>query len=466
MAYQILLIIPPKKVFSVIYPLGLGYLAATLKKEHYSVQIANYSLGNYSLSQALSEIIALKPNFIGLTLYSFAYNSVKIMISEIKKKLPETKIAVGGPHASALPLETLKDLKADFSIVGEGEEILPKLIHCLEHNTPLTSLSGIAYWQEGRPIYQSGTNIVKDLDSLPLPDWESMPPFMYHDTAGAIFSKKFLTAPILTSRGCPHHCTFCASYLLHGRKYRKRSPERVVAEIAFLAKTYGVKEFLIFDDTFGEDKQHAQAICEQILKKKLKISWRTPVGVRLDTIDTELLAIFKSSGCYQLGFGIESLSPQILSATKKPLYKKTITKQIELAKKQGIETMGYFILGLPEDTVQSIEETIQFAVDSPLDYLSFTHAVPLPGTPSFEKFYLHTESKFIDWDRFHFYTSKPFKLSTIPPKKLRKLYLKAYLSAYTKPKRALKILKGFTQSQKFSLLKTIKFMYSIMRNLW
>lgn len=465
MTSPVVFVIPPKKNLSVAYPLGLAYIASILKKNHYGVRIFDFSQKFYSTQKCIKEIVKVKPDFIGLSIHSFNYNVSKEIIFDIKKLLPQTKIIIGGPHISALPKFSLYDLGADFAIVGEGEFVTLELIKRINANYHcFNDIKGLAFWRENIPILNPGCNMVDNLDDLPFPAWEIAPPNTWKDIAGHLYYKKFPVAPLITSRGCPYNCYFCASHVIHGSKFRKRTAQNVVDEIQFLVRTYGAKEITIFDDTFTEEKQHAIEICEAIIRRKLNIIWRTAVGLRLDTLDEEILDIFKRSGCYQLGFGIESFSQNILNRIKKPIVKPKILEKIKIIKKFNIETFGYFILGLPEDTEESIKETIEIARNSDLDYLSFTHAIPFPGSELFKKRYNESDLKSIHWDNFYVYTHNPFDISKIAPGKLKHLFFYAYISSYTKFRRFKKILKNVLKFNPVVLKKLIRFICYVFKN--
>ena len=303
MHFQIVLIFPPISIFPAMYPVGLGYIAAILKQNNYPVRILDYSKVASSLDYSIREIVNIRPDFIGITVYTFAHNIVKRMISEIRRLLPKAKIIIGGPQASALPKFSLEDMKADFAVVGEGERVMLEIVKRVESNyNYFDDIKGLAFWRDGNPVFNPGCNLIEDLDNLPFPSWELMPPNKYNYAAVDVMPKRFPAAPISTSRGCPYECTFCGSHPIHGRGFRKRSAQNVADEIEFLVSNYGVREINLLDEAFSEDRMHAISICEEMIKRKLDIVWRPLAGLRLDTLDDELLEIFKASGCYQLGF--------------------------------------------------------------------------------------------------------------------------------------------------------------------
>jgi radical SAM superfamily enzyme YgiQ (UPF0313 family) len=372
---------------------------------------------------------------------------------------------VGGAHVSALPKESLEDLLCDFIIVGEAERVFVEVIKRMgagQHS--FMDMKGFAFWDGGKAVFNPGVNIIEDLDSLPFPIRGPFSNRKNDDVGGDIFSLRSPVATLLTSRGCPHHCTFCATHLVHGRNFRKRSVTNVVDEIEFLVKERGIQEINIVDDTFSEDRTHAAGICEEIIRRKLDIVWRTAVGLRVDTLDRDLLAVFKASGCYKLALGIESFSPDILKDIKKPVTRSQIEEKIALIKSFQIDVIGYFILGLPKDTEESVWETIRFARDSDLDFPYFSHAIPFPGTEIFKQRYKDEDVGRMDWNHFNTFTSYSFNLSEIPPKRLKMLYFLGYFLCYFKIKRIKAALRSLIFYKKKKFFKIFSFLYKIIRN--
>lgn len=458
----VLLVAPPFKALSKVYPLGLGYLGAVLEENNYAVKIINYQeKGSFNIDVAIDEILEINPAFLGFTVNSVSYIATKKMIAKIKERGPKIRILVGGPHVSTLPKESLEHLLCDFVVVGEGEEIILEIIRRVESGiNSFNDLKGLAFWDDKSPVLNPGINIIQDLDVLPFPIRTPL----CSDMGGDMFALKSPVASILTSRGCPHKCTFCASHFVHGRNFRKRSAKNVVDEIELLVNKHGVKEINIVDDSFSEDRQHAVSICEEIVKRKLNICWRTVVGLRADTLDRDLVGAFKASGCYKIGLGIESFSTDTLECIKKPLVKERLKERIALVKDFQIETVGYFILGLPGDTENSVLETIRFAADSDLDYPYFSRAVPLPGTDIFKRQYPNLDVVKINWDNFDFNAKYEFRLSQVLPERLKRYYVLAYFFSYLKFRRIRRVLKDIIRSKRTGFFKAMRFILQLLRN--
>jgi radical SAM superfamily enzyme YgiQ (UPF0313 family) len=457
---------PPKENLSVGYPLGLAYIASVLREKGIPVEIRDFCRRERSLSRAVQDLAALNPGFLGFSVYTHEYKAVRRMIGQIRRVLPSVKIIAGGPHVSALPEFSLADLGADFAVVGEGEFITPEIIARVQSGErDFTDLKGLAYWNDGRVVLNPGCNIITDLDSLPSPAWDLLPPSEYTDAHGQIFSKKNAVASIVTSRGCPHACTFCSSYLVYGRSFRTRSATRVADEIEFLKRAYSIDEINLYDATFSEDRAHARRICMELIARKLDISWRPCVGVRLDTLDSELIRLFRESGCYELSFGLETHSRSVLQTVKKPLQADRLGDMVRLIRENGISMLGFFIIGLPGETEDSIRQAIRFAGNSDIDYILFTHAVPLPGAEMSREFYRTVDLKEVNWDDFYFYTGNPYPLAGIPAARLNTLYFFAYVFCYSRWKRVRNILKDIAYHRKPRVRKILLFTAQIIRNL-
>ncbi len=433
------LVLPPMKFFNTVFPMGLGYLAAVLKLNNYKVKVLDFSKKKYSPLDAAKEVVKVNPQFVGFTSHTFTYNVVKEMIREIKKSNPRIKIIVGGPHASALPRESLEDLKADIVVIGEGEEVCLEIIRRLDEKSDnFKDILGIAYWDKGAAVLNAGCNIIEDLDKLPFPEWEGAALRKYSQTGGDMLFRDTPFAPVLTSRGCPYKCIFCSEYVVHGRNFRKRSPQLVGDEMEFLVKNYGIKEFGFFDVSFAEEKQHAMEVCNEIIKRNLNISWGTVCDLRLDSIDEDLLRIFKRSGCYKLGFGIETSSVDMTRKIRKPITQTEVIDKIKLVNKYGIQTIGQFMLGLPGETKKTIMDTIRFSRGSDLDFVSFARLVPFPGSDIFNRQYANAKPG--KWDDYYLLSNRQFGTSGISGKQLKWFLLIAYVFPYFKLKRIKNIL--------------------------
>lgn len=320
-------------------------------------------------------------DLVGITVRTAIYNETKRLIRVIRSET-DAPIVLGGPHPSAQPQRCIIDSDADYVVFGEGEITMLELVNL---EKPTCKIKGLIYREGSSVKVNESRPLIEDLDKIPFPAWHLMPPNRYPIVPLLASAEKLPIAPVITSRGCPYSCIFCAAKAIWGHKWRHRSAKNVVDEIELLIRRYGAKEIHISDDNFTLDKKHAMNVCNEILHRGLDVSWSCPNGVRIDRLDGELLQTMRKAGCHLLCFGIESGSPKTLRRIKKgiddiDLFYKVVRK----ARKVGIMTMGSFIIGLPEDTPETIRKTINFAKKLDLDRAWFNILIPLPGSEIWE----------------------------------------------------------------------------------
>ncbi len=380
---KIVLVRPNYKSHIITPPLGIGYLASSLKKHSINVKIIDGLREGTGHDALLQKIVSEKPDAVGITCLTSFYNEVIELSKALKEK--GYKVIIGGVHPTFLPLETITDSKADYVVCGEGEIALVKLAknkfvnkQSFSSNKNIPGVYSKKDLESGKPIIKA--EAAKILDDLPFPDWKQLDPNTYPKAPHGAFVKNFPIGVIMTTRGCPYLCTFCASRKFYDVKIRYRTPENVIEEIKYLIKNFGIKEVHFEDDNLTLKRDHVEKICNLILENNLKISWACPNGIRADKVDEDLIKLMKKSGCYFFAFGIESASPKILKNIKKLETISVIKKSIEIASKVGIECQGFFIFGLPGETMKTIDESIEFAKSSKLSRAHFMILDVLPGS--------------------------------------------------------------------------------------
>lgn len=214
---------------------------------------------------------------------------------------------------------------------------------------------------------------------------KGMDPRRYRKAPHGGLIKRFPVAPVVSTRGCPFECSFCASPTLWEKRIRFRSPEKIVEEIELLVGRFGVREIHFEDDNLTLRRSHVEKICGLILEKGLDISWAAPNGVRADSLDRDLLELMKKSGCYFLSFGLESGNQSILDRAAKDVSLDTMERVIRETREAGIMTQGFFSFGLPGETEATINETIEFAKSSGLDRAQCLLLDILPGSRLWEE---------------------------------------------------------------------------------
>ena len=338
------------------------------------------------------------PDIVGITMPTAKYDVSIELIKFIKKKNKNLKIAVGGPHPSILPEDTLKIEGVDFVIRGEGEETLLELVNLLEKNKSLSQIKGLSYKNNSKIIHNSCRPYIKNLDELPFPNWN----LVY--SSDKISAKSFFNS-IISSRGCPYQCIFCASKKIWGLNVRYRSPENIFEEIKERKGRYEVNLFHFNDDSFTTKKENVMKLCDMILKNNLKIEWTCDTRVNL--VDYDLLKKMKQAGCTQINLGIECGNEKMLRYIKKGITIKQVIEAFKIANKVGISTLAYFMMGFPDETKEDIYDTIALMKKIRPSHPCWSIATPYPGTELYE--ICQKEGlikKGINWSTFHHHSKK------------------------------------------------------------
>lgn len=450
---KVLLATPINRTYVLMPSLGLGYLASVLRETGHDVEILHCMNEKMDFEKFEEFLRTNKFDIIGFQTYTYDLNPVKRHF-EIIKELDQNIVTVcGGPHPSGDPKGTLEILKdADFAFTGEAEIGLPKLLDVLsiaEMNLSrikkgeLGEIPGLV-WRDNKSVFVNNQEFIEDLDTLSFPAWDLMNPNEYPEAPHGAFVKSFPYAPMMVSRGCPFQCTFCAGKTVTGSKVRFRSIENVVQEIEFLLEKYGVREFLIEDENFTLHKKLVKEFCSTILKKKIKINWSCPSGVRLDTLDKDTLKLMEKSGCHSLAIGIEFGTQKMLDLTKKHLTLDKIKTQVSLFKGVNIKTTGFFLMGYPGETRKDIEETIKLALKLDLDRAQFNCFMPLVGSEIYYRLKEEGGMEELDTDSF-FVHDVAYVPEGMTKKELKNLQRWGYLRFYMRPRlmyRLLKEIKG------------------------
>ena len=407
-------------------PLGLAYLAAVLEGDGHSVKIIDAQALGIRLPQIKHEIKKYQPDIVGVTSTTPTIREALTTIETVKEACPDAITVMGGPHVTFLPAETLRGCpQLDVVCVGEGERTMLELARAIERKADLNSVKGIAYRSGDHIVETPPRPLVDDLDSLPFPARRLLPMNKY-----AILGKTSIIGHIMTSRGCPFNCTFCASSLLFGKRFRGRSPKHVVDEIEQIVSEYNPASIEFSDDEFTLDRRRVEGICDEIRRRGLDILWAC--SSRVDTVSRELLRKMKAAGCFLIYYGVESGCQRILNLMRKGIRIGQVIDAIRWTKEVGIETLASYILGFPGETKEDIKKTITFAKRLSTDYAQFSLATPYPGT----ELYHSAEEKGLllieDWSQYT--AGKPITLNNECSKEdLRRLLRKAYGSFYLSP---------------------------------
>jgi radical SAM superfamily enzyme YgiQ (UPF0313 family) len=414
-------------------PLGLAYIAAILEKE-FDVKIFDCVAMRWNLDKYGEELKNFSPDIIGITAMTPILSSAAAVAKTTKQILPNAKIVLGGPHITLLAEETMKEIsEIDFGVMGEGEYVMQNLAFALRDGKAL-DFKGIIYRKEGKLVNNGRSDLIQDLDALPFPARHLLPIDRYTKIMGE--PKKFVT--MMTARGCPYNCIFCAKAMF-GRIYRERSVKNVIEEIDQLKKEYGIKEIVFYDDSFTLNKNRIMKLCDEMIKLDYNIKWKCETRVNL--VDEKLLKKMKEAGCYVIAYGIESGVQKNLDFLAKGVKLEDIQKGVKMTKDAGIEVEAYLIIGIPGETKEEVEETIRFAKELDVDYVQFSILTPLPDTELYKYAKEHGLIREVNWSKFSYFGDKAnvtMKLENFTPEELQALKNRAMKEFYMRPRYVLK----------------------------
>ncbi len=420
-----------QKVFRT--PTNLAILAAYVRPHGYEAAIVDFDIHGGTVPEMAAKIMAHKPDVIGFTCLTPRYPASLKIAAECKKMSPETTVVFGGPHVSGDPEGIIREQCVDYAILGEGEAAFLELLNALKLKTPVADIRNLVFRTESGFKVNQIRPFIEDLNSLPLPAWDLLEMDLYRDPA----SFHGPHAGLILGRGCPYDCIFCASKVIWGRRTRLRSSESILAEITELVGKFGIREFMFYDDTFTIDRRRTMEICGKLLEKDLGI--RYYIQSRADTIDYELALMLKKTGCFAVAIGVESGDEGMLKKIGKGETKDQIRQAVSVLKKAGLPCLTSYIIGLPGDTHESIQATIDFARELDTEQAKFMIATPYPGTRLYE---MALEAGLLkgqtaeDFYDYTYYQSVAANLSKVEDKDLLRYQQKAY-DDYDKQKRSL-----------------------------
>ncbi len=413
-------------------PMGLALIAAVLERAGYQVTMLDAN----ALRLQPETIVPLinDADVVGLTAMTPTIGVAISIARHLKRANPDLIIVLGGTHATLLPEETLATApEIDIIVRGEGEETIVKLLRALENKQSLDDVPGISYRQNGKVDSTPAGLTTIDLDSLPflayhLLPWQKYKPHPPHGRALPF-------AAIITSRGCPYKCSYCSKPIF-GNKFRGQSPERVVEEVAYYKERFGIKELAFYDDVFTLNKKRAHAIADGIMKRGLKILWTCETRVNL--VDRELLRHIKQAGGYSIAYGIESGSQEILNTLDKDISLEQVEEVVRLSQEAGLQTIGYFMIGSPGETPETIRQTIQFAKRLNLDFAQFAVTTPFPGTKLYNLYLDGRKGDDIPWESLVYAgsdreTTPVFESSLLSRDNIQDWTRRAYREFYLRP---------------------------------
>lgn len=421
-------------------PLALAYVASFLRENGFNITLIDCIADEIHLETLIKKLRENKPDLVVSVSATPTFQSDIHVVSEIKKQLPDSLTCLFGTHPTVFPKETLQNEGIDFVVMGEAEYTVLELANALSKvkETKLHNIDGLAWKDNKKIVINKKRELIADLDSLPFPARDLLPMYKY---TGFLTRRKPYTL-VLSSRGCTASCLFCSSQIMLERKWRGRSPENVISELELLVNDFGIKEVFFNDDCFTMDKNRVKEICGLMKKKGLDLAWGCET--RVDRVDEETLKTMKDAGCYKIVFGLESGNKKVLEKLKKNANLDQVKQAVKWTKKAGIYANGTFIIGVPWETKETVQETIDFAIELDLDHATFFMATPMPGTEFYdvvvkEKLFRNKPN----WNNFQMFSNSVVKSHFLSNEEIIKFRSKAYKQFYLRPtyiiKRLLKI---------------------------
>ncbi|MGH9341015.1 MAG: B12-binding domain-containing radical SAM protein [Acidobacteriota bacterium] len=439
MALSVLLVLPIREGnnYQISPDLGILYLGTVLQNHGFDVTLLDCPKEHFTFTDFKRFIQEKHFDAVGFRCYSRDHNYVNHHLNIVRQVNPQALTLVGGPHPSALGEFVLSSMpNLNFAWKAEAEEGFPQLLSLFEEygqaipEQQLQTIPGLVWKSKAEDrIITNAPSFGLDLDSYGIPAWELLRPETY---PGFIWDDYY---PILTTRGCPYPCTYCNTPGLSGKKLRHRTVDHVLEELRLLKSRYNIERFCIIDDEFTLSKKYAKSFCQGLIDSGLNLKWDCPVGVRLDSLNPELLEIMEAAGCEALAVGIESGNDRIQELIQKRVTVDRIREKAEMIGHcSRIKVTGYFMIGFLDETEEEIWDTIKLACSLPLVRANFNIVIPIPGTAIFDEAVQQDKLKVqnINWDDC---TSDQiaFQRNHVSGKRLIKLQRQAYLRFYGRP---------------------------------
>lgn len=359
-------------------PLGLTYLAAVLEKAGHDVELLDALMLGIQFPKLKRILEETKPELVGVSSFTPTRYECFRTADRIKETLgPEVKVVLGGPHASAVPEDTLEKVRSvDYVVRGEGEISLLELVEAIEQKKDPSEVPGISGRKNGSLFHAPDRPVVKKIDDLPMPARHLIPMKRYGTRMPSTMSR---CTTILTSRGCPGRCIFCTRDWF-SRSSRYHSPERILQEVEEVIGRYGIRNIIFQDDTFTSNRKRIFALCEEIHRRNLKFKWLATT--RVDTLSPELLREMKAAGCEILTVGAESMIPETLKWLKKGFTPEQVRQGIKWARAEGLIVRCTYLIGIGNETEEDVIRSVSEARELEVDKLKANVGLSIyPGTP-------------------------------------------------------------------------------------
>jgi radical SAM superfamily enzyme YgiQ (UPF0313 family) len=421
-------------------PLGLMYVASYVRATRRDdVRIFDIRFYQEPLKEIYRILQEFEPDIVGISALTLEAPAM-YQIAHFVKTAVDVPVVVGGPHATSVPEEVLKNQDIDIVVTGEGELTFKDLLDKLSKDQGIEHIHGIGYRKGNEIVLNHQRDYIEHLDMMPFPAWDLVELKKYADNASmsTIGFRPYMV--VLTSRGCPFHCTYCHNIM--GKKFRARSVDNVLEEMRVLIEEYHINDFEIIDDISNFDKERFKKIMRGIIENGWKVTLSFPNGVRTDLLDEEAVRLMRQAGTAEISIAVETVSLRLQRMVKKNLNLEKVRYIIDICIEEGMFVRGFFMLGFPTETEEELKATIDFACKSKIHVALFFLVNPFGGTELSKQVEgmgkMPSNVKPEDFD----YHAMPFNASDIPDNRLHRLYMMAWIRFYFNPLRIISIFKS------------------------
>lgn len=443
----------------------IAYIMAMMDQNRFSIRLIDNYIQPFTPETLLETVLASEPNVLLLTSEGATIRVARRLLEEVRKRKPELPTVAFGRQLMYLPEILLgPDQAVDALILDEPELTALELIERMSARSDWRDVKGISYWGENGTIQHTAPReMIQDMDSLPFMNHELFDNPRYRQVSQAVrIFGKVRWGFLLSTRGCPYPCTFCAPSIRrsYGQKFRARSPKLIVDEMEYLKNRFGINAIVFGDDVFTLDMRHTEEFCDELIRRRLGVKW--VIATRADRVTLPLLKKMKKAGCDSIALGIESGNSRVLAHVKKAETKERMTQAV-----RDIQSLGFilnltFIIGHPTETVEEMRDTFLFARELNATYTQFHYFTPYPGTPTYREYGL----TYKDFDDGSHFNEVKRNFSKIPDEELKKALKDFYKDYYFSPRYAMNYLRYrlpymvFNLSQELSLIKdSVKYMF-------
>jgi anaerobic magnesium-protoporphyrin IX monomethyl ester cyclase len=443
---KVFFIVPPEKFYIESYvtrkldkgrefrqKLGILYVAGTLREQSsFEVDVIDSLADGLDSSDIRRIVKEEKPDIVGFSVLTFNLLDCLDVAKIIRDVSPNTKICFGGFHPTIYPQETLDFPEVDYIVFGEGEATFKELVEAIDKGgnieTRLSSIDGIGWKNSfGAGCLNKARKAAPKLDEITMPAHDLIDLEKYT----VVLANDSKVASMQTSRGCPSKCTFCDIRLT---RFRFRSAENVLEEIEYL-KSRGINEFFLVDDQFTSNKERVLKLCQLLIDKNIDIKFK--ISSRIDRVDIEMLSLLKQAGCYRIHYGIESGSQRLLDYMEKEITLDQIRETVKSTKEVGIEIFAYMMIGIPTETIEDINKSINLISELKPNHVNYSICTPFPKTALYERALQQSDDPDDYWLEFAKNPHPDFKIRTLndnfSESELRTIQDRALRSFYTSP---------------------------------